>query len=73
MKVGDLVKFVPGHGRWSAGSRTRGTFIPPHNPYPNMIGVVTGRDIQGFFVFWSARDYTALMIGDKLEMVCESR
>ncbi len=59
MKVGDLVKFVPGH--------------TGHNPYPNMIGVVTGRDIQGFFVFWSARDYTGLMIGDKLEVVYESR
>ena len=55
MKVGDLVKFVPGH--------------TGHNPYPNMIGVVTGKDIQGVFVFWSARDYTGLMIGDKLEVI----
>jgi len=59
MKAGDLVKFVPGH----AGQ----------NPYPNMIGIVTGRDIQSVIVFWAARDYTAIMIGDKLEVVCESR
>ena len=59
MKAGDLVKFVPGH--------------TGHNPYPNMIGIVTGRDIQSVIVFWAARDYTAIMIGDKLEVVCESR
>jgi len=65
MKAGDLVKFIPGHTGF--------------NPYPNMIGIVTGKDIApwghclGVFIFWSARDYTALMIGDKLEVVCESR
>ena len=60
MKAGDLVKFIPGHTGF--------------NPYPNMIGVVTGDGpVDGVIVFWAARNYTALMIGDKLEVVCESR
>ena len=65
MKIGDLVKFIPGHTGF--------------NPYPNMVGVVTGKDnapwghCLGVFIFWSVYGDTRLMTGDKLEVVCESR
>jgi len=59
MKVGDLVKFVPGH--------------TGHNPYPKAIGVVTGRDIEGVFVFWSVYGDTRLMNINRIEVVNESR